>query len=173
MQFFILCIDSGENIPVEARLLAFSGASKLSGYSEPIASSATKFHLLCLRNDRLYAISRLNGEIVEEIPLNKDVDGKALALSFDPILKVNWMLTEFGIFKILCNREDRHVWAVYLKKAIKGDESCFDNAIQHAQTKVSFYDECNRISHLLIYELGSRVRNIEIPSTILSPTRSL
>ncbi|KAF2231961.1 Pep3/Vps18/deep orange family protein [Viridothelium virens] len=95
---------------------------------EPVHSIIlSQWHILCLVNGRVIAISRLDESIVyNQVVL--EPSQTALGLVSDPTKNTYWLFTTQEVFEIVVNDESRDVWKIMLKS------QRFDAASQFATT---------------------------------------
>ena len=94
---------------------------------EPIAGIVmSQWHILCLVEGRIMAVSRLDERIVyDQIVL--EPGQKAIGLLADQKKNTFWLFTTQEILEIVVTDEDRDVWKVMLK------EQKFESALQYAR----------------------------------------
>ncbi len=104
---------------------------------KPVSIAVSEFHFLVLRGDRLQIMSRLNGKLVQE-ELLKPGEGVVLGLVRDSARNATWLYSTSSIFQVITTAEDRHVWSIYLGKALaQGEDRLFDVAFEYSKNKVS------------------------------------
>ena len=107
-------------------------ASEMNGrrklIQEPIQGIAlTQWHLLCLVEERIVALQRLDERIVyDQVVLEPGKN--ALSILADQKKNTYWLFTTQDIFEIVVVNEDREVWKIMLK------QQKFDLASQFAKT---------------------------------------
>jgi vacuolar protein sorting-associated protein 18 len=121
---------------VDAQLQAYPGA----GDAPPRSLAVTQHHFLLLYSDRLVAVSRLTGEVAQDVPV--DVHwGRALQLigsaaAGSPTAASGvWVCTDKLPLALGIQREGRHVWRMHLERALNGDDSEFDTALRHCPSR--------------------------------------
>ena len=103
---------------------------------KPVSIAVSEFHFLILRGDRLQIMSRLNGALVQEDAL-KSSEGVMLGMIRDTVRNATWLYSTTSIFQVISHAEDRHVWSIYLNKALtQNDEKMFDKALEFTKNKV-------------------------------------
>lgn len=130
-------MSSRESVLMEAQLLPYVDSTQETNPAllSPISFSVTEFHFLMLRGERIQALSSLNGTLVQEIGLHK-ADGPVLGLCRDIVRDTTLVFTSKALFQVDVTDEARHVWSIYLKKAMgTGDDRLFDAAFEHSKTK--------------------------------------
>lgn len=129
-------------------------ASSLEAHilQQPKSIAVSEFHFLILLGDRLQVMSRLSGRLVQE-ELLRPGEGVSLGLVRDATRNAIWLYSTSSIFQVgtvsafalavltvlfvqvITTAEDRHVWSIYLSKALKqGDERLFDVAFEHSKS---------------------------------------
>ncbi|KAL6061226.1 tethering complex subunit [Balamuthia mandrillaris] len=95
----------------------------------PLALILTEFHFLLLYEDKFQAISVLNDEIVHEEHLGRGAEGSRMqGMTVDPTVGSMWVYAEDSVYQLIVEKEDRHVWELYLEKGQ------FEAAINYCQT---------------------------------------
>ncbi len=102
----------------------------------PLCIVPTEYHFLALGFDRLQAMSRLSGALMEEEML-RVMDGSPVGLARDPVRGSLWYYSDLHVFQVETKNEDRHLWKIYLERAASGDETMFDAA----------YSQCRNPEH--------------------------
>lgn len=121
-----------DNAITEAHLLHFSQ----TGFDTPISMGITEFHFVLLGDDRMQVVSRLNSSVVQELPLSDQRRyGKPLGILRDLTKNTMWLYTDCHIFQMMITDETRHVWKIYLEKALAGEDKLFDKAYTYAPDK--------------------------------------
>ncbi|KAL9609886.1 MAG: hypothetical protein Q9167_005379 [Letrouitia subvulpina] len=87
----------------------------------------TQWHVLCLVEDRIVAIQRLNGRIVYDQVVLRPGES-AVCLLADQKKNTFWLFTTHNIFEIVATDEDREVWKIMLQA------QRFELASQYAKT---------------------------------------
>jgi vacuolar protein sorting-associated protein 18 len=122
---------------VDAQLQAYPGA----GDAPPRSLAVTHHHFLLLYSDRLVAVSRLTGEVAQDVPVDLhwgrplQLIGTAVAASPTAVSGV-WVCTDKLPRALGIQREGRNVWRMHLERALNGDESEFDTALRHCPSRV-------------------------------------
>lgn len=66
-------------------------------------------------------------------------DGSALGIASDYLKVLNLVYTNTTIYQVLLANEGRHVWRLFLNKAVAtGDDAFFESALHHAKSQVCF-----------------------------------
>lgn len=95
---------------------------------DPIAGIAlTQWHILCLVEDRIVAVNRLDETIVHD-QVVLEPGQSALGLVADLKKNTFWLFTTQEIFEIVASDEDRDVWKIMLQN------QQFDAALQYARS---------------------------------------
>lgn len=115
---------------IEVQLVPFSSSTHSIDDDAPLAIATTEYHFLMLMEDKLRAVSRLSGEVVQE-ELLRIMDGNPINIVKDVVKDRLWYYTDSAIFEITLSNESRHLWSIYLQKAVAGDERMFDLAYSH------------------------------------------
>jgi vacuolar protein sorting-associated protein 18 len=121
---------------VDAQLQAYPGA----GDAPPRSLAVTHHHFLLLYSDRLVAVSRLTGEVAQDVPVDLHW-GRALQLAgtvaaASPTAASGvWVCTDKLPLALGIQREGRNVWRMHLERALNGDESEFDTALRHCPSR--------------------------------------
>ena len=103
-----------------------SGRKRLA--EDPIQGIAlSQWHLLCLVEDRIVAMQRLDERVVYD-QVVPETGKNALSLLADQKKNTYWLFTTRDIFEIVIADEDREVWKIMLK------QQKFDLASQFAKT---------------------------------------
>jgi len=104
-------------------------------HEPPQAIAASAFHYVTLVYDRLVCISRLNGALVQE-EMIRIADGNAIGIVKDVTKGTIWLYTDSYVFKIRVQNEEKHIWSIYLEKALAGEEDhLFEVAYKHCKKK--------------------------------------
>ncbi|CAN7941898.1 unnamed protein product [Ixodes hexagonus] len=101
------------------KLLEYArGSVRPTSSEKPLSMVLTEFHTMVLFHDRrvcqLKIYCLLNEELVFE-DIFPEAHGRAIGLARDPVLGTVWAFSEMAVYRYKIEREDRHVWEVYLK----------------------------------------------------------
>lgn len=116
-------------ITLDAELMPYGD---YNDHEPPQAIAASAFHYVTLVYDRLVCISRLNGTLVQE-EMIRIADGNAIGIVKDVTKGTIWLYTDSYVFKISVLNEDKHIWSIYLEKALAGEDSLFEVAYRHCK----------------------------------------
>lgn len=130
LRFSDSSVDAADEM-VQAKLMPFTDRIFTDG--PPLCIVPTEYHFLTLGYDKIRAISRLNGSLVQEEVL-RVMDGGGVGLVRDPVRNTLWYYSDTYVFQISTVNEDRFLWTIYLQKAKSGDESMFDVAYNHCRS---------------------------------------
>jgi len=118
-------------ITLDAELMPYGD---YNDHEPPQAIAASAFHYVTLVYDRLVCISRLNGALVQE-EMIRMADGNAIGIVKDVTKGTIWLYTDSFVFKIHVQNEDKHIWSIYLEKALAGEDNLFEVAYKHCKKK--------------------------------------
>eukprot|EP01104_Vermistella_antarctica_P010093 TRINITY_DN2663_c0_g1_i4.p1 TRINITY_DN2663_c0_g1~~TRINITY_DN2663_c0_g1_i4.p1 ORF type:complete len:947 (-),score=277.56 TRINITY_DN2663_c0_g1_i4:38-2878(-) len=104
--------NTGDAVMTETQLISDQVAPK------PLSLVLTEFHFLLLYPDRFIAISRLSGEVVQSIrlPVSGKDTGRVCGMTHDPQNNTVWVFSEYSVWEVEVNEENRDVWELYLHK---------------------------------------------------------
>lgn len=97
------------------KLLEYArGTARSSSSEKPLSMVLTEFHTMVLFHDRVKVYCLLNEEPVFE-DIFPETYGRTIGLAKDPVFGTVWAFSELAVYRYKIEREDRHVWEVYLK----------------------------------------------------------
>lgn len=96
----LFCIYRVEDIVVEAKLIPFPSSSILTNLSDPSSTVSTKYHYLVLTKEKIFIVSIINGDIIQEIKLKKEFDGIPGNLIQDPATNSILLQSDSTIFQV-------------------------------------------------------------------------
>jgi len=124
--------NPGDSVISESSLLTYPRTTNTDNNSNrnqnmippstnPLALVITEFHFLLLYEDKLQAVSSLSKSIAWEEYFSKSVSirlgrDRVMGLASDSINKTIWLYSQFGVYEVVVNNEDRNVWEMYLEK---------------------------------------------------------
>lgn len=129
------------NEELEATSAASRGDPPPQGDVEPPTDIyLTSFHWLVLWHGKLQVVSKLDKQNVSDvyIPNFPAHTGKALSIVYDKGANTIWLPCEQAVFKVIVDREDRHLWKQFLRRAVDADSTLDHNE------KIQYFAEADR-----------------------------
>jgi hypothetical protein len=107
----------------------------------PISINLTAYHFLLLYPDRLCAVNRLSGDLVQNVYFAGSREGKSMVEGDDPVLGLTrdettgnlWIFSASKLWQLRILDEDRDIWLLYLGRALNGNVNKFDDALKYAK----------------------------------------
>lgn len=101
----------------------------------PLSLAMTPYHVVLLYPRLVQVVSKLNHVVVLEEPFDARV-GTGQGLTVDEASQTVWIHSTRRLLELVVVDEDRHVWKLYLSKAMvgPGDDRDFDRALSVCRT---------------------------------------
>ncbi|KAF0697671.1 Aste57867_11642 [Aphanomyces stellatus] len=116
-EFAISARSSIDNIWTNCDIMSFPVNQGEKSPNLPLSIAMTEYHVVLLFSKFVQVLCRLDGSIVLEEQFDPRV-GTVNGLAYDATFNTFWIISERRILEILCLDEDRHIWSMYLNKAL-------------------------------------------------------
>ncbi|OQR96192.1 vacuolar protein sorting-associated protein 18 [Thraustotheca clavata] len=106
-----------DNIWTNVDMLSFPPSTSDKPTNPPLAIATTEFHIVLVYSKYVQIMCKLNGLIVLDEPFDIRV-GNVNGIAYDPTFNTYWIHSERRIIEVIIRDEDRHIWNLYLAKAV-------------------------------------------------------